>query len=116
MSERIEVYHKKQSQRIINLNALSNAAEMRYSMERSDGHFMEVYNTAVERADNNMPNGEYNRYKHVGILNKMFEESEEVKQKVRRTKMNRKNLVELTKRYHYAVCTRMDECIECESK
>ena len=101
---------------IVNLYSFSNAAEIRYFMESSDGHFIEVYNTAVERADNNMPNGEYNRYKHVGILNRMFEESEEVKKKVRSTKMNRKNLVELTKSYHYAVCNSMDECIEFESK
>ncbi len=100
---------------MVNLYCLDDTFEQRFYMEDEQQRFVEVYSTSIDDPNNESENINYLRKRHIGVLYNILPDSEKVKKKVPRLSMNKKNLIELTKDYHYEVCNTKTGCIEFET-
>lgn len=64
----------------------------------------------AEKVVNFQFKGEKDRY--IPILHYVFNDCPTLKSKIDRTLFNHKSLIELTKKYHYAMCTNNEACVE----
>ncbi|MDR0940335.1 MAG: hypothetical protein LBN29_13510 [Mediterranea sp.] len=68
------------------------------------------------RLDSDMLVALNGRDRYIPILRYVFDDYPALDTQIDKTKFDRKSLIELTKSYHYAVCTTGEECVEFETE
>lgn len=68
----------------------------------------------AKREDGSKYSGNVRRY--ISILQYTFSDCSDLEHKIKKTSFTHKSLIDITKDYHYAMCTSNEDCIEFETK